>query len=493
MTIRTTWLGAALACLLALGGCGEPKSGPIVVSAIGGEPALLNPNLKELSPASSALLLATAQGLVRFDPAGQIEPALAQSWIVSDDGLRYTFRLARTEWSDGSEVTARQVVERLQAAMSDASENPLKPLLGIVDEVEAMTDEVLEISLKTPRPDFLQLLAQPEMAILRDGVGTGPLHAVANAEGYISLHRPEDEDESDTEEAEPVEEDTHDTAIILRGERAALAVARFMANYADLVTGGTAGDLPIVRAAKPDNDALRFDPVAGMFGLAFVEKSGLFANPEARRALSMAVNRADVVEALAVPDLQPRETLLPLGIDEQPAPAAPDWAQTPLPMRRTQAARLIADAADGAPVTVRVAMPQGLGYRLLFAYLARDWRAIGVTAERVPLDDRSADLRLIDEVAPIDLASWYLRHFTCDRRFVCDPSADEMLAAARIAPTIDNRRALLANADRIMTDLAPFIPLTAPVRWSLVSPRLTGFATNIFGRHGIDELVAPTP
>ncbi len=104
-----------------------------------------------------------------------------------------------------------------------------------------------------------------------------------------------------------------------------------------------------------------------------------------------------------------------------------------------------------------------------------------------------ADLRLIDEVAPAGLASWYLRHFSCEASPVCDAAADEMMAAARIAPDAASRRGLLANADRILAGLGPFIPLTAPVRWSLVAPRLTGFRPNTFGRHPLGELIAQQP
>src|SRR5687768_14362642 len=87
-----------IAALLAVaGGCDAPDTGPIRVSAVGPPPQLVNPNLQPLSPPSAFLLEATAQGLVRFDAAGEIEPALAQSWIVSDDGLRYTFRIRRLE------------------------------------------------------------------------------------------------------------------------------------------------------------------------------------------------------------------------------------------------------------------------------------------------------------------------------------------------------------------------------------------------------------
>ena len=127
-------------------------------------------------------------------------------------------------------------------------------------------------------------------------------------------------------------------------------------------------------------------------------------------------------------------------------------------------------------------MPDGPGYRLIFAHLRRDWRLIGVEAERVA-PNAPAELRLIDEVAPANLATWYLRHFTCEVSRVCDAAADQALLAARLAPRPAERQAQFAVADRILTELAPFIPLTAPVRWSLVSQRLAGFRPNPFARH----------
>ena len=485
MAIRTTWLCGTLAGALALAACTEQETGPVVVSAIGGAPKLLNPNLQRLDSPSETLLLATAQGLVRFDAAGQIEPALAQSWIVSDDGLRYTFRLSRATWRDGSKVTAEQVASRLRAAASPASRNPLKPLLGAVQEVVAMTDDVLEISLVGPRPNFLQLLAQPEMAIIHERQGTGPFHAVQEV-GHLELHLPPDEEE----EGELANEEDHETGLLLRGERAALAVARFLKGNSDLVTGGTLADLPIARAGEAGADALRLDPVVGLFGLSFGSRAGLTEDADVRRALSMAIDRAALVSALAIPELQPRETLLPAGIAELPQPAAPAWSASPLPARRATAARAIAAAAEGEAATLTVAMPDGPGYRLVFAHLRRDWRTIGVDARRVAADSKSADLRLIDAVAPADLASWYLRQFSCRASAVCDSSADTSMEAARVAPTAQERQRLLTEVDRTFSELTPFIPLTAPVRWSLVSPRLTGFRGNAFGRHNLAELIA---
>ncbi|HEX8380732.1 MAG TPA: ABC transporter substrate-binding protein, partial [Allosphingosinicella sp.] len=161
MVTRRLPLFRLLAASLLLAGCGEQATGPIAVSAIGGSPLVRNPNREPLETPAALMLEATAQGLVRFDAGGEIEPALAQRWIVSDDGLRYTFRLGKASWR-GGRITAQQVVARLRAATAPASRNPLKPILGAIDEIVAMTDDVLEISLKSPRPNFLQLLAQPE-------------------------------------------------------------------------------------------------------------------------------------------------------------------------------------------------------------------------------------------------------------------------------------------------------------------------------------------
>lgn len=465
---------------LALAGCDDSPSGPIAVSAVGAPPRLLNPNLQPLDPPSAFLLEAVAQGLVRFDAAGEIEPALAQSWIVSDDGLRYTFRIRRATWADGSAITAEQVAARLRAAASRASRNPLKPVLGGIESITAMTDAVLEIALRGPRPYLLQLLAQPEMAVIQGGSGSGPyqIGGTSGAAPLLSVPQGEDGEPSDQ------------PSILLRGEGAASAISRFAAGQAELVVGGTVGDLPLVRAAGEVNGRLALDPVQGLFGLSFASRDGPLADGAVRRALNMAVDREALAAALNVRVLEPRATIAPAGLGELPRPAAPDWTAMPPPERIAQARATIAALGSSEPLRLRVAIPDGPGYRIAFAHLRRDWNAIGVEAIRVPASAPVAELRLIDEVAPAFLATWYLRHFTCDAARVCDAEADRALADARAARTLAERRLHLARADQILSGLTPYIPLAGPIRWSLVGQRLTGFRPNPFARHPASELIA---
>jgi peptide/nickel transport system substrate-binding protein len=321
------------------------------------------------------------------------------------------------------------------------------------------------------------------MAIIQDGAGTGP-YRLTTAHGLvIGLAIPPGEDE---EAGAPT------AAVELTGERAGRAIARFAASQTDVVTGGSVADLPIARAADLPARAFVFDPVNGLFGLAFAHRDGALADAGVRRALAMAIDRQAIAAAIDAPRLAPRTSLVPAGVAELPSPTQPDWAVAALPERRDAARRAIAGASPSAPLRLRVAIPPGPGYRLVFARLRYDWRAIGVDASAVA-PGAAADLILVDEVAPANLASWYLRRFGCDASAVCDPAADQALAAARLAAEPGERQAQFATADRIISGLTAFIPLTAPMRWSLASPRATGFGPNPFARHPAITLLAESP
>jgi peptide/nickel transport system substrate-binding protein len=458
-----------------LSGCSKPRSdGPIAASVIGAAPEIRDPDRQPLATADAALIGATAQGLVRFDAAGQIEPGVALRWAVSDDGLYYTFRI-----EPGGPIDAEAAARRLRRAVSSASRNPLKPVLGAIDEIVAVTPEVIEIRLHAPRPNLLQLLAQPELALITARGSTGPMR-IAERKAGLMLLTPIDAD------APPGE--TPRGQVQLRSERAALAVARFASGQAAVVLGGTFVDLPILRAAKLADRVIRFDPVLGLFGLAFTDTSGFAGSVEYRRALAMAIDREALTARFDVQGWRGTTTLLPDGVADLPTPARPDWIDTPLDQRRAIAAEAIArwTEAEGAPPVIRVALPEGPGSSLLLAALRRDWRAIGVMTERVAAD-APADLRLIDAVAPADIGSWYLRRFTCAFSRVCSEQADTALIAARDATTLAERARYLSEADARLTEITAYIPLASPLRWSLADPR-GGLQPNARGVHPLNHL-----
>ena len=461
-------------------GCQRKSEGVVQVIVIGDTPRLVDPQRGQLTAGEAILIDNAAQGLVRFDARGQIEPGLAETWNVSDDGLSYIFRLANGNWPNGRKITAEQVARMLRRMIGPASRDPLKDSFGAVSDVVAMTDRVIEIRLAQPRPQLLQLLAQPEMGLVNEGGGTGPF-SIERRKGSEAVRLTREIDQPD--EDQPLREQ-----LDLGGASVNDAVKAFAAGEADLVLGGTFADLPVTRSANLPRRALQFDPASGLFGLVPGRSSGAIADPEVRSLLSQSIDRDALVSALAVPGLVSRATVLEPGLDSIPDPVPPGWTGTPLADRRSA---LVATAKrlfrGKQALTVSVALPAGPGADVLFNRLLADWGALGLRVQRVGLKD-SADLRLVDEVARSSSASWFVRQFRCAAVSICDDHLEELLKAAREAAIPPQRTALLQQAAAEIDGKQLFIPIAAPIRWSLVSNRIAGFAGNRFAIHTLTDL-----
>ena len=482
---------AAVIATLFIASC-APADDPnrIDISIIGGPPRLGDPDRETLDAARSLLLRETGMGLVAFDASGQIEPALAESWIVTDDGRSIVFRIQRLKWPDGRDVTGRDVAESLNRAIAANSENRLKPLLGAIDAVVGMTGRVVEIRLRTPRPVMLQLLAQPELGIRRNGTGLGPWR-VAGRSGNALVLRPV---------ADPMAGPSEDDAAVdarrvyLKGGRASLAVARFINGTSDLVLGGTVADWPYLEAGKLAGTArLRRDPAEGLFGLAITSRAPFLKERTLREALAMAIDREGLARTLAIPRWTMMDRLLPAQMDSGQAPTLPNWADNNYVERVDLARRRISawENARGQLAPVAIALPSGPGMEMLFARLRADFQRIGVPAERVPFNDETADLRLIDEVAPNNSANWYLTRTGCAYNLSCSPTGNFALLEARAAPSLGQRSAAIARADAAYAEHAGYIPIAKPLRWSLVSAKLTLYRDNSVAVHPFAQLRAP--
>ncbi len=478
----------SLLCLLtalALAACGNGgqrrDDTAVVVSAIGAGAQPVDPSTAPLDPARRVLMGATAQGLVRFDAAGQIEPGLAERWIVIDDGRSYIFRLREAQWPNGTPVTAEQVVRVLRRAIAPRSRNALAPFLAVIDEIVEMTPQVIEVRLKRPRPDLLKLFAQPELAVFRPTAldGSGPFRALATPAGLRLVPAP-DPATPPEDAATPEPEET----LFLRGERASAAIARFRAGESDLVLGGSFADWPIVGAAGIAPDNIRIDPALGLFGFAVVSRDGFLADPANRAAIAMAIDRASLT-AQVHPDWAPIETLLPAQLDSASPPAKPDWAALPLDARRA-AARDIVGAwrrAHPGPVTIRVALPGGPGATLVWARMAEALYAIGLNPRRVGIGEE-ADLRLIDAVAPYDSARWFVAT-ACQ---LCSDDTNLLVTAGRDAPDLDARAHRIAEADAAILQESAYIPIAQPFRWAIVALRLQAWQGNARAWHPLNHL-----
>lgn len=124
------------------------------------------------------------EGLTRINAKGEVLPALAESWTVSEDGKVYTFKLHKdVKFHDGTAFDAQDVKFSLDRARDDKSVNPQKPLFAAIDTVEVVDPLTVKVTLKQPNGDFLYnmgwaaaVIVAPESADTNKEkpIGTGP-------------------------------------------------------------------------------------------------------------------------------------------------------------------------------------------------------------------------------------------------------------------------------------------------------------------------------
>lgn len=104
-----------------------PESGGNYVEGIAGQPRYVNPILSQTSYADADLVKLIFCGLYSYDTQGKLQPELAESLDVSEDGKIYTVHLKQGSFfHDGNEVTADDVAFTVQAIQSPANKSPLR-------------------------------------------------------------------------------------------------------------------------------------------------------------------------------------------------------------------------------------------------------------------------------------------------------------------------------------------------------------------------------
>lgn len=451
-----------------------------------GEPGSPFGSGPRLPTAAQLVRSATAEGLIAFDEQGRSIPALADRWIVTDDGLSYIFRLRDGRWADGSELTGESVKQALIRAFGALPSGPLAGDLAAVDEIRAMAGRVIEIRLKQQMPDLLQVLAQPELGLIHAGRGAGPMKL--SRKGDVALLKPISPESRGLPQQEGWAERVRNVRLV--AVSAPTAIAAFNKGEADLVLGGGFADFPRLDASSVPRGAIRFDPVAGLFGLAVIHDDGFLSQAENREALAMAIDRDALGEVLNVGGWTATTRIVNPGLTSDSGAIGERWSGRSLAERRAAAAARVSRwrASRRGAITLRLALPAGPGADALFRHLQADFAAIGLVAARVG-ESADADLRLVDSVARYARAAWFLNQLSCAvARGLCNGQADRLVASAMSEPDAAKRADIYASAEARLTITNSFIPFGVPIRWSLVGGNVTGFAVNRLNVHPLMPL-----
>ncbi|MDJ0499063.1 MAG: ABC transporter substrate-binding protein [Acidimicrobiia bacterium] len=179
----------------------EPSE-KVIIAAQGSEPDQLDPHMTS-AYASFQVLENVYDTLVQPAADLSMEPALAESWDISDDNLTWTFTLRDgVKWHNGRDLVAQDVVYSFERIIAEGL-NGWR--FGAVETITAPDDSTVVITLTQPSPNLLVSIAGfkgmaivPE-EIVTDGtigtspVGTGPFRFVSQSpdEGIILEKNPD--------------------------------------------------------------------------------------------------------------------------------------------------------------------------------------------------------------------------------------------------------------------------------------------------------------
>ncbi len=456
-----------------------------------GDPAGLFQQGVRLPASAQHLRSATHEGLVAFDPGGQVVPAIAERWIVTDDGMSYIFRLRDSAWPGGDPITAGDVRRLLREAIAQLKGTSLGLDLAKVAEIRAMTERVIEVRLTGPMPDFLRLLAQPELGLVKSGSGTGPMAMSRDDEAdlaRLSALPPESRGLPARENWQALSR-----PLVVQAMPVERAVKAFANGDVDLVLGGRIVDFPLARVGPLSRGTIQVDPAVGLLGLVITNSNGLLAEPARREALSMAIERSALIQPFGLGGWQPSSWIVPPELFTVPPYPASRWENLTLEQRRALAAARIAafKNQNGGTARLRLALPRGPGSDLLFKQLAEAWAAIGIETVRVGASD-PADLELRDSVARYASPRWFLNQFHCSLKAgLCSPEADALVRESLDMRDAAAKERVLAEAHAALIAAEVFIPLGAPVRWSLVRGSVRGYLPNQWAIHPLFPLSQP--
>ncbi|MBQ7563021.1 MAG: ABC transporter substrate-binding protein [Lachnospiraceae bacterium] len=179
---------------IALGGCQGDKavdSSKIVVGIAQDLEDSLDPH-KAVAAGTKEVLFNMYEGLLKPDPDGNIIPAVAEAYDVSEDGTVYTFRLRDdVKFHNGEPVTAEDVKYSLDKSAGMTGDESLIPAFSLIKNIEIKEDDdrTIVIELSEGNMEFPAYLAMTNAAIIpknnekpdTEPVGTGPYKYVSRS------------------------------------------------------------------------------------------------------------------------------------------------------------------------------------------------------------------------------------------------------------------------------------------------------------------------
>lgn len=462
-------------------------------------------------------------------------PGMAESWSVSEDLLTYTFYIRKdAKWTNGEPVTAHDFVYSWKRFLKAKTAAEYAYQLWYVQGAEAYTKEndengeplnsfdtvgikangdyILKVKLKSPTPFFMDLMAfYPMFPVNKTNIEEAMARWPDNNEWEMQWLRPENlvtngpftveyrrvndrirlKKNPDYWDADNVAMNTIDALTI---EQAGTALNTYLTGSTHMIPSVLPNLIPKL---MPRED---FEPVAylGTYFYRVNTTKPPFDDVRVRKALAITVNRKDIVEKITKAGQVPAYGLVPPGMTGY-VPA--EFAALDPTAAKIKARELLAEAgygSGGKPFPVmEVHYNTSEAHRDIAEVVAQTWRdQLGIDAKlqnqewKVYLDtqnnlgfDVSRSAWIGDYPDPNTFLDMFVTGGENNKTGWGNAEYDRLITASASEADPTARLAILKDAEAILMDEMPIIPIYFYVTQNMVAPRLGGFYGNIQDEH----------
>ncbi len=514
---------AALTLLLL--GC-SALSAKTLVFCSEGNPESLNPQFVTTTTGENAAR-PMFDTLVAFPPGTtDIKPALAESWTISEDGTEYVFHLRRgvnfqsnARFHPTRHMNADDVLFSLLRQWKE--DHPFHRTAGatfdyfkdmgmydLLKEIDKLDDYTVRIRLTRPEAPFLADLAMAFNVILsaeyaaqmlkagtpdmldKEPVGTGPFQFDSYQKDVAVRYR----SFPDYWDGRP----KIDTLVFSITPNAAVRLTKLKA-----------GECQVMAFPSPaDSDAIKADPQ-----LVLMRQEGLnigylslntsrppFNDLRVRKAINLAVDKRAVV----------RSVYGPLGVvARNPIPptlwsyndAIADYPYDPEAAQKLLTEAGLSDGLDTELWYMPVSRPYNPDGKRVAEMIADDLAQVGIRVKLVTAEWSEYRTRLQAGEPPMALYGWTGDNGDPDNFLYvmlgcraarvggsniakwCDTGYDDLVTRAKLTPERAQRETLYKQAQVLVHDQAPWVPLAHSVVLMAARKSVVGFKMDPLGRH----------
>ena len=488
----------------------------------GSEPQGIDPHIVTGVP-EHHILISLCEGLTIPSPYGDENlPGAAESWTVSDDGKRYIFKLRKNgKWSNGDPVTAEDFVWSWQRILTASLGSQYPDMLYYLEGaqeyhtgknndfdtvgVKAIDAHTLEVKLKAPTPFFTGLLSHystwpvHKETVLkhgsiddRNGEWTRPGNFVCN--GAFNLKSWELNNKIVVEK-NPM---YWDASTVQLNEIHYYPVSNVMTEDRMFRAGQlhVTSTLPSQKCPvyiEENNPDLRIDPYMGTYFYRLNTTNPYLSDVKVRKALAYSIDRKLLVEKVTKCGQIPAYSFTPPGSNGYEPTSS-------IPFNPLLAKKLLVEAgfnSENKFPKLEILFNTNEDHRKVALAIQQMWQQnLGIEVELVNQDWKVYLSREMVGDFQVSRAGW-IGDYEDPNTFLDlmrpnrgnnktgweDKDYDALVAKANSTNNQTERYQLLNEAEKMLIENMPIIPLYTYVRSYQLSPDVKGYNPHILDHH----------